>query len=73
VKGEPDIEFEATVRSRKLRFGSPPEAEVSVHGSPGHESAIETERRNLPEEVAAGHTYRNAWVRLRVAGRLPDR
>ena len=31
------------------------------------------ERRNLSQEVASGHTYRNAWVRLRVAGQLADR
>ena len=69
---QPDIEVVATVKSKRLRFGAPPEAEVTVHGSPGVESSVGTERRNLPDEVEPGVTYRDSWVRLRIAGRLPD-
>jgi hypothetical protein len=69
---EPDIEFVTTVKSRKLRFGGPPDAQVSVHGSPGVDTFVGTERRNLPDEVEPGVTYRDSWVRLRVAGRLLD-
>ena len=68
----PDIELEATVKSRKLRFGGPPSAEVSFHGSPGYEAVSGSERRNLPDEVEPGVTYRDSWVRLRIAARLPD-
>ena len=72
MSDRPDIEFVATVKSRRLRFGGPPDAEVSVFGSPGVESAVDTERRNLPDEIEPGVTYRDSWVRLRIAGRLPD-
>jgi hypothetical protein len=68
----PDVEFAATVASRRLRFGRRPRVDVRVTGSPGVESVVGTERRNLPDEVEPGVTYRDSWVRLRVAGRLPD-
>ncbi len=69
---QPDIEFEATVRSRRLRFGERPETSLTFHGSPGNRAGSTTERRNLPEEVEPGVTYRDAWVRLRIEARLAD-
>jgi hypothetical protein len=65
-----DIELEATVKSRKLRFTEVPSTKVAFHGDPGHESVDGTERGNLPEEVEPGVTYRDSWVRLRIASRL---
>ena len=69
---DPDIEFEAVVKSRKLRFDEVPETEVTFDGDPNHESVSGTERRNLPDEVEPGVTYRNSWVRYRMAARFVE-
>jgi hypothetical protein len=55
----PDIELTADVKVRELRFEEVPETEV-------HPPA-QTKRKNLPEEVEPGVTYRNPRVRLRIA------
>jgi hypothetical protein len=74
--GEPDIEVGAAVRARRLRFRSKPKTNVEFHGRTRVksddriedveiESDSQTERRNLPEEVEPGVTYRNVeigWV-----------
>ncbi len=69
---DPDIEFEAVIKSKKLRFEEVPETAVEFHGEPGHESVSGTERHNLPEEVEPGVTYRNSWVRYRMAARFVE-
>lgn len=67
----PDVELTADVKARKLRFDKVPETEVSFPGYSDDESVSGTERENLPEEVEAGVTYRNARIRLRSAAQLP--
>ena len=67
----PDVELTAEVKSRVLRFDKVPETEVSFPGYSDDESVSGTERENLPEEVEAGVTYRDARVRLRSAAQLP--
>ncbi len=69
---DPDIEFEAVVKSKRLRFEEVPDTEVEFHGEPDHESVSGTERHNLPEKVEPGVTYRNSWVRYRLASRIVD-
>jgi hypothetical protein len=70
---EPDIEIGASARARKLRFRSKPKTKVEFEGRTRvrsddriEEAAIESEsgseRRNLPEEVEPGVTYRNVEV-----------
>jgi hypothetical protein len=66
------IELGVTVGSRKLRFGSKPAVEGSFFGSDGYESESSVERRNLPEEVEPGVTYRNVRVDARASVRLPE-
>jgi hypothetical protein len=66
----PDIEFEATVEAKELRFEEVPETDVSFSGEPDHDSTSGTERRNLPDEVEPGVTYRRPWVRLRIASEI---
>jgi hypothetical protein len=61
----PDIEFTAAVKARKLRFDEVPDTEV-------HPPA-QTERENLPEKVRpadAGTTFNDISVRVRIANEL---
>ena len=81
-----DVEIGATARARKLRFRSKPETEVRTYGRTRirsetgldeieGESDSESERRNLPEEVEPGVTYRDVevgWAAHARAG-MPDR
>ena len=76
---DPDIEIGASVKAKQLRFHSKPKTEVDVHGEvrePKRRSEIETasgsERRNLPEEVEPGGTYRDVRVRWGAAARIDD-
>ena len=68
----PDIEFNAHVKGRELRFDEVPETKVQFWGRPERASVSGTERKNLPEEVRQGVTYRNFSVRLRIATELID-
>jgi hypothetical protein len=92
----PDIEIGASAKARKLRFRRKPETRVEFQGETRartdegiEELELETdehsERRNLPDEVEPGVTYRDvevgwaAQARLRMPKRLageeesPDR
>jgi hypothetical protein len=84
-KGDPDgieaadIEIGASVKAKSLRFREKPETRVELHGEvrdPEGESQLQTasgsERKNLPEEVEPGVTYRDVSVRWRAAGRLEE-
>lgn len=68
----PDIEFNAAVKARELRFEKVPENEVRFRGHPERESVSGTERKNLPDEVEEDVTYRDAEVRLRITSRVTD-
>jgi hypothetical protein len=72
VSREPDIDLGANVRADKLRFEREPEAEVGFSGDPDAETASDTERENIPEEVEPGVTYRDVRVRWRATARLPE-
>lgn len=72
-KGEPDVEIGASFKARKLRFRSKPESNVEFRGGSRvrtderiEDVELETEsgseRRNLPEEVEPGVTYRDVEV-----------
>ena len=68
--GTPDIEFSANVKARELRFEEVPETEVRFWGQPERNSVSVNERKNLPEEVQQGVTYRDVSVRSRIASEL---
>jgi hypothetical protein len=68
----PDIELTAEIKGREMRFDEVPETEVRFCGRPERASVSGTERKNLPEEVERGVTYRNFGVRLRIATELMD-
>jgi hypothetical protein len=83
--GEPDIEIGAVAKARRLRFRRKPETKVEFEGRTRVRSddriedvELETdshsERRNLPEEVEPGVTYRNVEVGWAARARavMPD-
>ena len=85
LTGEPDIEIGAAAKARRLRFRRKPETEVEFEGRTRVRSddriedvELETEsrseRRNLPEEVEPGVTYRNVEVGWAARARavIPD-
>lgn len=65
-----DISFTAEVRARELRFHDAPQTRVEFSGSPGHESASGSDRRNLPQRVRPAVTYRDVQVDYRLAAKL---
>jgi hypothetical protein len=77
---EPDVEIGARVHARELRFRSEPKTHVELHGEVTErgrrrqdvDTASGSERRNLPEEVEPGVTYRDVDVRWRATARLRD-
>lgn len=81
----PDIEIGASAKASKLRFRTKPEMNVEFRGQSRVSSddriedvELETdsgsERRNLPDEVEPGVTYRNVEVgwSARARARMPD-
>ena len=68
----PNIDFTANVQARELRFDEVPETKVRFWGTTERASVSGTERKNLPEEVRRGVTYRNVDIRLRIATELID-
>lgn len=72
-----DVEIGASVQAKQLRFREKPKTKVELHGEvrqPEGQGELQTtsgsERRNLPDEVEPGVTYRNVRVRWRAAARL---
>jgi hypothetical protein len=63
----PDIELDAGVRMRELRFEEAPHPEVSFMGNTGRTSVWKSRRENLPDEVQEGVIYRDARIRLQIA------
>lgn len=79
-KGNPDhvedadVEIGAIVKAKQLRFRQKPKTHVELHGElhePDGEGELQTtsgsERKNLPDEVEPGVTYRDVRVRWRAA------
>jgi hypothetical protein len=84
-KGNPDrvedadVEIGAVVKAKQLRFRQKPKTHVELHGElhePDGQGELETtsgsERKNLPDEVEPGVTYRDVRVRWRAAARLGE-
>jgi hypothetical protein len=82
---EPDVEIGARVKARKMRFLSKPKTKVEFEGKTRArsddriedveiESDSHSERRNLPDEVEPGVTYRNVEVGWAAGARavMPD-
>jgi hypothetical protein len=72
VSGEPDVEIAVTVHADELRFECVPEVSVRAYANEPASAELTSQRRNLPDEVEPGVTYRDIEVVWRVAARLDD-
>jgi hypothetical protein len=70
VKGRPDLDFFTSVKAKEVTFGKVPEKKVRYYGEPDHETEVEVERENIPEEPEEGVTYRDVKVDWTVAQRI---
>jgi len=67
----PDLDFSTSVEAKEVKFGRVPEKrKVTYYGDPDHETEVEVERENIPEEPEAGVTYRDVKVEWSVAQRI---
>jgi hypothetical protein len=71
VKGRPDLDFFTSVKAKEVTFGKvPEERRVTYYGEPEHETDVEVERENIPEEPEKGVAYRDVKVDWSVAQRI---
>lgn len=66
----PDLDFFTAVKAKELTFGQVPEKKVRYEGDPDHETEVEVERENIPEEPEEEVTYRDVKVSWSVAQRI---
>ena len=67
-----DLSITARVTADSLRFEKVPNPRVEFSGRPRRETAWESERENLPQEVRPGETYRNIGITLRIRSVFAD-
>jgi hypothetical protein len=67
-----DISITARVTADSLRFEKVPNPRVEFTGRPRRETAWESERENLPQEVRPGETYRNIGITLHIRSVFAD-
>jgi hypothetical protein len=65
-----DVVIRASVSARELRFHSHPRATLRLRGCSGLDTLRVLERRNLPERVEPGVTYRDVYVSVEILGHL---
>lgn len=70
MKGRPDLDFSTSVKAKELTFGRVPEKKVGYEGDPDHETEVEVERENIPEDPEEGVAYRDVKVSWSVAQRI---
>lgn len=67
-----DVSITAHVTADSLRFEKVPNPRVEFTGRPKRETAWESERENLPQEVRPGETYRNIGITLHIRSVFAD-
>ena len=67
-----DVSITARVTADSLRFEKVPNPQVEFTGRPRRETAWESERENLPQEVRPGETYRNVGITLHIRSVFAD-
>jgi hypothetical protein len=67
-----DVSITARVTADSLRFEKVPNPRVEFKGRPRRETAWESERENLPQEVRPGETYRNIGITLHIRSVFAD-
>ena len=65
----PTIVVRADVSAREVRFAKQPELRVTLVGGT-LDSVRVLERRNLPERVQPGVTYRDVYIAVEIVGKL---
>ncbi len=68
----PDVEIGARVKAKRLRFKSKPEVEVDFPGGDRSRSGSVSRRKNLPDEVEPGVTYRDVEVDWYAAAEIAE-
>ena len=68
--GVPSVVLRATVRARELRFATQPVLDVLAGGCPGLDSVRVIERRNLPDPIVPGVTYRDVSIVVEIFAHL---
>jgi hypothetical protein len=66
---DPTIVLRADVSAREVRFAKQPEIRVTLVGGT-LDSVRVLERRNLPERIVPGATYRDVYIAVEVIGKL---
>ncbi len=72
IEGKPDLEMAAAVRAREVRFECIPEVRVVAYADMPTSAEQVFERKNLPDQLEPGVTYRDFEVSWRVSARLDD-
>jgi hypothetical protein len=72
MEREPDVEMAVRVRADEVRFECKPDVRVTAHASQPAVAECTSERKNLPDELEPGVTYRSFAVRWRAAARFKD-
>jgi hypothetical protein len=67
-----DVSITARVTANSLRFERVPNPRVEFTGRPRRETAWESERENLPQQVRPGETYRNIGITLHIRSVFAD-
>jgi hypothetical protein len=67
-----DLFITARVTADSLRFEKVPNPRVEFTGRPRRETAWESERENLPQQVRPGETYRNVGITLHIRSVFAD-
>jgi hypothetical protein len=68
----PDVEIDAAVKAKELRFERKPDIDVIPYSNAKASVERTSQRDNLPPEVEEGVTYRDVSVRWRIGVRLED-
>lgn len=69
VSANPTIVLRADVSAREVRFAKQPDIRITLVGG-DVDSVRVIERRNLPERIQPGVTYRDVFVAVEVIGKL---
>jgi hypothetical protein len=72
ASAQDDLSITAHVTARELRFDKVPNPKVEFTGRPRRETAWESERENLPQQVRPGVTYRDIGITLRITSVFAD-
>lgn len=67
-----DVSITATVTAKQLTYEIVPDPKVEFPGKPERKTVWESDRRNLPDQVQPGVTYRDIGIKLRIVSRFAD-